>query len=143
MQALWGDDEAAFTGDHVSIPPSWSWPKPVQVDAAGRRRSPSSWAAPPGRRCSPTSSSTPTAGCRSAAPACPRPSPRSGPPSPTPDRDPDGFEVVPFAAVPDHGKLDHYEGLGVTETVFDLPSAPRDEVLPILDRFAAMVAARR
>ena len=27
--------------------------------------------------------------------------------------------------------------------LFDLPSAPRDEVLPILDRFAALVAERR
>jgi len=30
----------------------------------------------------------------------------------------------------------------VTETVFDLPSAPRDDVLPVLDRFAALVADR-
>ena len=36
MQALWGDDEASFAGEHVRIPPSWSWPKPVQADAAGR-----------------------------------------------------------------------------------------------------------
>jgi hypothetical protein len=27
--------------------------------------------------------------------------------------------------------------------VFDLPSAPRDEVLPVLDRFAAIVAERQ
>ena len=44
---------------------------------------------------------------------------------------------------PDHGKLDHYDDLGVTETVFDLPSAPRDEILPVLDRFAALAAERR
>src|ERR687898_105642 len=57
--------------------------------------------------------------------------------------DPEQFEVVPFASIPDHGKLDHYAGLGVTETVFDLPSAPRDHVLPVLDRFADLVAQRR
>jgi hypothetical protein len=51
--------------------------------------------------------------------------------------------VVPFASLPDHGKLDHYEGLGVTETVFDLPSGPRDEVLPVLDRYVAIVAERQ
>jgi hypothetical protein len=50
---------------------------------------------------------------------------------------------VSFASIPDHGKLDHYAGLGVTETVFDLPSAPRDHVLPVLDRFADLVAQRR
>src|SRR5215210_6765122 len=30
MKALWRDDIASFDGDHVHIPPSWSWPKPVQ-----------------------------------------------------------------------------------------------------------------
>jgi probable F420-dependent oxidoreductase len=143
MQALWRDDEAAFAGDHVSIPPSWSWPKPVQVDAAGRRRVPvlvggaagpkmfahlveyaDGWVPIGG------------AGLSSTLPEIRAALADAG-------RDPDGFEVVPFAAVPDHGKLDHYESLGVTETVFDLPSAPRDEVLPILDRFAEMVADRR
>src|SRR5690606_6604505 len=32
MQALWRDDEASFHGEHVSFGPSWSWPKPRQVD---------------------------------------------------------------------------------------------------------------
>ena len=40
MQALWRDDEAAFAGEHVRFPPSWSWPKPAQRDAAGRPRVP-------------------------------------------------------------------------------------------------------
>src|SRR3954453_20496133 len=30
MKALWRDDVASFDGEHVHIPPSWSWPKPVQ-----------------------------------------------------------------------------------------------------------------
>ena len=37
---------------------------------------------------------------------------------------------------PDAGKLDHYRSLGVTEAVLRLPSAPRDEVLPVLDGYA-------
>ena len=48
-----------------------------------------------------------------------------------------------MAVIPDAGKLDHYEELGCTEVVIDLPSAPADKVLPLLDAFAAMVAARR
>ena len=36
---------------------------------------------------------------------------------------------------PDAGKLDHYRSLGVTETVLRLPSAPRDQVLPVLDAY--------
>src|SRR5690606_28102103 len=58
-------------------------------------------------------------------------------------RDPGQVEVVPFATPPDHGKLDHYERLGVTETVFDLPSGPREELLPVIVRYAALVAERR
>ena len=30
MQALWSQDEAEFHGAHVSLPPSFSWPKPLQ-----------------------------------------------------------------------------------------------------------------
>jgi probable F420-dependent oxidoreductase len=143
MQALWGDDEASFTGEHVHIPPSWSWPKPVQRDAVGRPRVPvlvGGGAGPKlfahaveyGDGWVPIGG----AGLASTLPALRAALAEAG-------RDPAGFEVVPFAAIPDHGKLDHYDDLGVTETVFDLPSAPRDEVLPILDRFAALAAERR
>ena len=31
MSALWTQDEASFQGDHVSLEPSWAWPKPVQT----------------------------------------------------------------------------------------------------------------
>ena len=39
-------------------------------------------------------------------------------------RDPDALEIVPFGSLPDPGKLDHFERIGVTECVFRLPSAP-------------------
>ena len=54
-------------------------------------------------------------------------------------RDPDRLEVVPFGSIPDPGKLDHFERLGVTECVFALPSARRDAVLPVLDRWTEMI----
>lgn len=31
MKALWTQDEASFEGDLLTMEPSWSWPKPVQV----------------------------------------------------------------------------------------------------------------
>ena len=37
---------------------------------------------------------------------------------------------------PDDRKLDYYREVGVTEAVLRLPSAPRDEVMPVLDRYA-------
>lgn len=30
MKALWTEEEASFHGEHVSLEPSWAWPKPVQ-----------------------------------------------------------------------------------------------------------------
>jgi probable F420-dependent oxidoreductase len=130
MQALWHDEEAGFDGDFVRFTPSWSWPKPVQRDAAGRPAVPvllggaDGWMPIGG------------AGLSRALPELRAALETAG-------RDPEQFDVVPFASIPDHGKLDHYAGLGVTEMVFDLPSAPPDDVLPVLDRYAHLVAERR
>lgn len=30
MRALWTQDEASYSGNHISFQPSWSWPKPLQ-----------------------------------------------------------------------------------------------------------------
>jgi hypothetical protein len=51
-------------------------------------------------------------------------------------RDPAELSVIPFGTLPDRGKLDHYGTLGIREAVLRLPSAPRDDVLPVLDEFA-------
>ncbi|MEO6627925.1 MAG: LLM class F420-dependent oxidoreductase, partial [Aquihabitans sp.] len=56
------------------------------------------------------------------------------------DRDPTELTVIPFGTLPDHGKLEHYATLGITETVLRLPSASRDEVLRALDSFAPFLA---
>ena len=44
-----------------------------------------------------------------------------------------------FGAIPDEGKMTRYASLGVSEVVLRLPSAARDEVLPVLDGFAKWV----
>jgi probable F420-dependent oxidoreductase len=142
MQALWHDDEAEFAGEHVQIPPSWSWPKPAQRDRTGRPSVPLLMGGGAGPQLFAHAVEYADgwmpiggAGLSQALPTLRAALDDAG-------RDPEHFEVVPFAAIPEHGKLDHYESLGVTETVFDLPSAPRDEVLPALDRFAGIVAER-
>jgi probable F420-dependent oxidoreductase len=143
MQALWRDDEAEFSGRFVQFPPSWSWPKPVQRDAAGRPAVPVLVGGAAGPRLFAHAAEYADgwmpiggAGLAAALPDLQNALESAG-------RDLAGFEVVPFATIPEHGKLDHYEALGVSETVFDLPSAPRDTVLPVLDRYAAIVAERR
>ena len=30
MKALWTEDEAVYQGEHISLEPSWAWPKPAQ-----------------------------------------------------------------------------------------------------------------
>src|SRR5262249_41368598 len=55
------------------------------------------------------------------------------------DEDIDAMRVVPMAVQPAGGTLEHYASTGVTEVVFALPAKPADVVLPILDRYAALV----
>jgi probable F420-dependent oxidoreductase len=137
MRRLWEDDEAEFHGAHVDFGPSWSWPKPVQAPlpvllggAAGPKlfqhiaEYANGWIPIGG------------GGLRDALPRLRDAVSEAG-------RDPAGLEVAPMAVQPDPGKLDHYQSIGCTEVVFDLPSAPATKVLAVLDRYAELVAARR
>jgi len=143
MQALWRDDEASFAGEHVRFGPSWSWPKPRQRGTDGRPAVPVLLGGGAGPTLfrhvaeyadgwMPIGGS----GLTTALPQLRAVVEEAG-------RDPGTLEVVPFATIPDHGKLDHYDRLGVTETVFNVPSGTRDQVLPLLDRYAKLVAERR
>jgi probable F420-dependent oxidoreductase len=142
MQALWAEDEASFDGAYVGFSPSWSWPKPLQRDPAGRPTVPVLIGGGAGRTLFghvakyaagwiPIGGS----GLTTAIPRLREAVAATG-------RDPATIEVVPFGSLPDHGKLDHFAAIGVTECVFRLPSAGRDEVLPVLDRYAKFVAER-
>ncbi len=136
MQRLWADDEATFHGDHVTLPPSWSWPKPVQrpwppilIGGAG---GPSlfdhiaeyadGWIPIGG------------AGIRDKLPRLRDAVADAG-------RDPATLQITPFGSHPSAGKLEHFREIGVTEVVFQLPSAPADIVLPILDDQATLLTA--
>jgi probable F420-dependent oxidoreductase len=137
MRALWTQEEASFDGKYVHLPPSWSWPKPVQAGgppvliggAAGPKlfhhiaEYADGWIPIGGR------------GITDALPKLRTAFEEAG-------RDPSTAQVIPFGSIPDHGKLDYFESLGVDECVFQLPSAPADQVLPLLDKQAAIVAER-
>jgi probable F420-dependent oxidoreductase len=135
MRALWVDDVASFSGEHVSFPDTWSWPKPVQ-----RLGPPVLLGGAPGPKlfahvaeyCDgwiPIGG----AGLTDALPRLRDAVAEAG-------RDPAGLEIVPFGSVPDPGKLEHFRAIGVTEVVFRVPSAPADAVLPLLDDHAHFVA---
>ena len=134
MQALWADDVAAFDGDHVTFSPSWAWPKPVQRPGPpvllGGGAGPKLFAhvVEYGAGWIPVGG----AGLTDAIPELHRVAQDAG-------RDPATLEIVPFGSLPDPGKLEHFASIGVTECVFRLPSAPRDAVLPRLDRWAELL----
>ena len=131
MQALWSRDVAEFRGEFVSFEPSWQWPKPLQQPRPrvliGGAPGPilfshiaeyaDGWLPIGG------------AGMAEALASLRRAFEDAG-------RDPEALHIVPMGVRPSDGKLDYYRELGVTEAVLRLPSAPRDDVLPVLDDFA-------
>ena len=138
MKELWRNDVAGYDGSFVHVSPSWSWPKPRQRPhppvliggAAGPKmfahvaEYADGWIPIGG------------AGLSRAVPDLQRVVEEAG-------RDPATLEIVPFGSIPDHGKLDHFAEIGVTECVFRIPSASRETVLPVLDRWAGLLAERR
>jgi probable F420-dependent oxidoreductase len=136
MQRLWADDVASFDGEHVHLPPSWSWPKPVQEPwppvliggAAGPKlfqhvaEYAEGWIPIGG------------AGVRDALPDLHRAVEKAG-------RDPADVRVVPFGTIPDPGKVEYYSSIGIDEVVLRVPVGGSDVVLPVLDDYAKVVGA--
>ncbi len=133
--ALWTEEEASFDGEFVSFPPSWSWPKPVQkphppiLIGGGAGPKLLAHAAEYCDGWIPVGG----AGLSEAIPRYKDAVAAAG-------RDPEAMEIVPFGSLPDPGKLAHFASIGVTECVFRIPSADADEVLPTLDKWAALLA---
>jgi probable F420-dependent oxidoreductase len=131
MQALWANEVAEYHGEFVRFEPSWQWPKPVQQPRPtvllGGAPGPTLFAhvAEYADGWLPIGGS----GLARALPELRRACEARG-------RDPAALQIVPMGVFPDPGKLEHYRALGVGELVLRLPSAPRDEVLPVLDAYA-------
>ena len=132
MQELWSKEIAEYRGEYVSFEPSWQWPKPLQQPrprvliggAAGPKlfahiaEYADGWMPIGG-----TGLARSLASLREAMAAR--------------GRDPAKLHVVPFGTLPDRGKLEYYESIGVSECVLRLPSRGADEVLPVLDDYTA------
>ena len=134
MQTLWNDDVAEFDGAFVRLPPTWSWPKPstpVPV-LIGGGAGPVLFA-----HLAEYADGWIPIGGTGLAEAIPRyleALEAAG-------RDPAAARIVPFGSQPDAAKLEHFESIGVTECVFRVPSGTPDEVLPVLDEQAALIAS--
>jgi probable F420-dependent oxidoreductase len=131
MQALWSQEVAEFHGEFVSFEASWQWPKPVQRPGPrvliGGAAGPKLFdhIAEYGDGWLPIGG----AGVREALEALRGAFETRG-------RDPRQLHVVPMGILPSERKLAHYREIGVTEAVLRVPSASRDQLLPVLDDFA-------
>jgi probable F420-dependent oxidoreductase len=134
MKSIWRDEEASFDGKYVQLQPSWVWPKPAQQPGPpiylGGAVGPKlfrhiaeycdGWMPIGG------------GGVREHLPALRAAAEEAG-------RDPESIDLLIFFSTPDKGKLQYYADMGVGRTVFGLPSAPADVVLPLLDRYAELI----
>jgi len=138
MQRLWEDEPAGFDGEFVRFAPSNPFPKPLQrprpLTLIGGGAGPimfrhvaeyaDGWA-PIGAR-----------GMAKALPDLKRAWEEAG-------RDPSTLQLMPFGSIPDVGKLQYLDSLGVTETVLGLQYGAREDVLRELDSFSKIVAEFR
>jgi len=135
MEALWSNEVAEFHGEFVDFEPSWQWPKPVQQPRPrvliGGAPGPKlfehiaeyadGWLPIGG------------AGVQEALATLKVSYEERG-------RDPREIHIVPMGIHPSAEKLAYYREIGVTEAVLRVPSAPRDEVMPVLDDFVKYLA---
>jgi probable F420-dependent oxidoreductase len=133
MKALWTDDVASFDGEFVHLEPSWSWPKPVQPGGP-----PILLGGAPGPKlfahiAEYADGWIPFGGARvrAALPGLHAAMEAAG-------RDPKELRIVPFGTFPDPGKLDYYAEIGIDEVVLRVPGGGADEILPVLDEYAAL-----
>jgi probable F420-dependent oxidoreductase len=135
MEAIWSSDEPAFHGQFVNFDPIWSWPKPVQqprppvllggdVPAAMQRviEFADEWMPHPNRGEQTLAERVAAFHALSEAAGRGR------------------LPVTVYGTPSDPRAVDEYRDAGVTRCVFRLPAAGADEVLPALDKAAAVAA---
>ncbi|HET7847028.1 MAG TPA: LLM class F420-dependent oxidoreductase [Acidimicrobiia bacterium] len=134
MKSLWSDEVSSFQGERLSLEPSWAWPKPIQKPH------------PPiimGADAGPRTIQDIVEFCEGWMPLATRMNvvdravlvrqalEDAG-------RDPASLEITAYSA-----KLDNVDLLieaGVDRTVFSLPPAPADVVIPKLDQLAGAIS---
>jgi probable F420-dependent oxidoreductase len=133
MKRIWTEDEASYDGTYVRFDPLWSWPKPVQrphppvvLGAHGPRAVKrvvdycDGWI-PIGVR---------AGDLQESLDELYRVAREKG-------RDPRSISVSLYGAPADPDALRRLRDLGVARAIFALPPKGRDDVLPLLDRYAA------
>ena len=135
MQAIWAADEASYEGEFTSFEPSWSWPKPVQkphppillggetVHTMRRVMDFCSGWFPRGALLP-----DPAEGMYRLSVA-----------AADAGRDPATVSATVFGAPAEAGYLDACREAGIDRALLLLPSEGRDGVMPLVDRYAALI----
>ncbi len=136
MREIWTAEQAEFHGEFVDFGPMFAWPKPAQKPhppiivgggfphAARRAIEYGDGWIPLGSR---------NLDVAALLPEFRRMAAEAG-------RNPNGLEVTVYGVAPDPESIRRYAEAGVARVVLGLPSASRDEVMPILDRYAEILA---
>lgn len=133
MKALWTQERASYSGEMLRLEESWAWPKPVQdphppiiLGSSGGPKALDALA----RYCDgwmPTGTPGELGNLAGRIAAMREYMEGAG-------RDPSEIEITVYAVQPgDVDRLD-WESLGISRLVIDLPSAPAEAVIPILDK---------
>jgi probable F420-dependent oxidoreductase len=138
MKEIWTKSKAEYHGEFVNFDPMMTWPKPVQkphpqvivggaFPHAARRavRYGDGWIPLAGRMGEDSDVFSIVPKFREMLKA--------------EGRDPSTYPISLFAAPEDVDTLKRYRDLGITRTSVSLPAAKADIVLPILDRWAALI----
>ena len=138
MKAIWTQAKPEYHGEFVDFGPMMTWPKPVQtpyppiiVGGAfpyGARR-----AIRYGDGWIPRASRQTYADVGEFLPQFRQMATEAG-------REPNSLPITIFRVEENLDRLRHYRDLGVARVVISIPAAKEDEVLPLLDRWTALIA---
>ena len=139
MKEIWTKDEPEFHGEFVDFDPIWAYPKPVQKphppillgnNTENARQRVVDF-------CDGWMPIAARAGDLAAGIADLRARAEKA------GREPASISVSLFGAKPEGVALRAYQGMGVARALLALPSADRDTILPLLDRYAKLAEAVR
>jgi probable F420-dependent oxidoreductase len=137
MKTIWREDEAEFHGEYVDFAPMWSYPKPVQPGGppiwiganskyvADRVAEYADGWIPVGGRAGGASVEQLREACAKRG------------------RNAEDITLALFYPPLDEAAVREQVAAGYSHLIFGLPSAPRDEVLPVLDQVAALAGRLR
>ena len=136
MKAIWTQSCAEYHGEHVDFDPIFQWPKPVQkphppIHVGGAFPGAAKRAIRYGDGWIPVGD---PAGALRRLPELRKMAEEAG-------RDPASIEVSIYYCPPDPALLGRLRDAGVTRAIFGVPSSPREEVMPLLERYRSAAEA--